>query len=279
MMRTTLFFVALVGSSALSVRPADKPADKPLDKPADRKPADKPANRKPAAFRGVSLPGIENAQMLIKVNATEYPCGRPSKVKAFEMYRENLLSGVCSLPTANGMNCEASLECPLNQFFTEDCMGMDSAPKDVCDVCLYAGKMANASIGGTPLDGTWFYTYKKFFQDYMGDSQLYRTMFGRYMLGKEIMCAAMIMVTDKCATGTNLPSCFQFSGRWFTGREHEGGDVNYGEELAAYGEEDKWANRDEASGTVDRTEINNILQHYGTYPEGSLTLAQKKTKK
>jgi hypothetical protein len=271
MFRTVCLLLLALGASGALLR--SKPADKPVDKPA-AKPADKPhlaANRPLAAFRGHSEQGIEEATLFLKVNGTEYPCGRPSKTKAFEMYRENLLAGLCSIPTSNGFNCEASLECPVNQFFTEDCAGMTSAPEDVCSVCLYGNKMANSSIGGTPFDGTWFYSYKRIFEKRMGDTQLYKTLFSDDLLGKEIMCAAMIMVTDKCASGTNLPSCFQFSGRWFTGREHEGGDVNYGEELAAYGEEDKWATRDEASGTVDRTEINNILQHYGTYNEGTLT--------
>jgi len=260
------FALLVVAGSAMQLTPKEKPASgKEVLVMRTGPPKDKEA-RKPTAFRGKAFAGIQEATLMLKVNGTEYPCGRPSKVKAFEMYRENLLAGVCSLPTANGMNCEASLECPLNQFFTDDCQGVKSAPKDVCDVCLYAHAMANASIGGTPYDGTWFYTYKKFFEGYMASSQLYTTIQDRYMLGKEIMCAAMIMVTDKCATGTNLPSCFQFSGRWFTGREHEGGDVNYGEELAAYGEEDKWATRDEESGTIDRTEINNILHSYGSYP-------------
>ena len=30
--------------------------------------------------------GIQEATLMLKVNGTEYPCGRPSKVKAFEMY-------------------------------------------------------------------------------------------------------------------------------------------------------------------------------------------------
>ena len=65
---------------------------------------------------------------------------------------------------------------------------------------LYAQAMANASIGGTPYDGTWFYTYKKFFEGYMAaSSQLYTTIQGRYMLGRQIMCAAMIRVRRPAA--------------------------------------------------------------------------------
>jgi len=77
-------------------------------KPADKKPH-LVANRTLAPFRGHSEKGIEEATLFLKVNGTEYPCGRPSKTKAFDMYRENLLAGLCSIPTSNGFNCLAWL--------------------------------------------------------------------------------------------------------------------------------------------------------------------------
>lgn len=167
----------------------------------------RPAARKPVLRASLVSNSSDGGKNQTGNSTMEYPCGRESKWKGFKDYRDNLLSSVCSVPTAQGFGCASSLECLVNDFYTKDCGGL-GAPAKTCQVCTSAAAMANSSIGGESYDGTFFYPYKSYFQREYGEYQYLRTVISDEVLGKELACAAMIMVKDNCAKGTTQPSCF-----------------------------------------------------------------------
>merc|ERR550514_1072296 len=72
------------------------------------------------AAHGAAAAAIAN----LNLTKSGYPCGKASKITAFNAYRENLLDKVCGLPTADGFSCKSNLKCMLNEFYTADCGGL-----------------------------------------------------------------------------------------------------------------------------------------------------------
>merc|ERR1719482_2179499 len=132
----------------------------------------------------------------------EYPCGDAAKVAGFTKYRDRLVEGTCGIPTATSFCGETKgFECMLNDFYSNDCAGISGAPADLCASCTDPHKMAHG------LDRTFFpLKLENFFKS---ECEYFNTVAHTQILEQELYCAAMMMVSDGCASGTTLPTCFK----------------------------------------------------------------------
>lgn len=130
----------------------------------------------------------------------------------FAIYRDSLLSGVCSLPlshTDRQLTCRGKLECILNDFHASKCGGITEWPGDVCEVCTSETTMKNSTVGGheyVKVNGTYFYEYRKHFEETYSSNSEYLKVVQHSVRGKQLACAAMVMVKDQCGK-TYTPSC------------------------------------------------------------------------
>lgn len=171
-----------------------------------------------AAKAMTGAPGMNTTTLLghaVQPLEADELCGEVEGAGTYNAYREDLLKGICSVPLSHSerpLTCRGKIGCLLNDFYNDGCPYDGTLHEEMCNVCTNEFRMVNHSVGGlryghSNVEGDYFHAARAHFVTKYAEKPEELAVINDPVRGKQLCCAAMMLVKDGCAASETKPSC------------------------------------------------------------------------